>query len=246
MREMSTQIEWLGNAAFRIKHEDKVFFVDPWLDGNPGCPLTAGQVKQADVIFVTHGHPGHWGRGDSVKIANLTGALYVAPRELCDYFLAKEMLPESQLFPVEPGKKYDVADVFWEVVSAPHPPVPRLPAWLAEVPGEPNCGFVWRFGHKVMFNIGDAKPDPLFEEIGNRYEIDLAIVPLWGKGMGIPMEEGINNCAEMVAPLNPAKVFPTNRYEEDNPVVKLLERTFRERGIKVEVIPQKIGIRIEV
>lgn len=163
---MSTKVEWLGNAAFRIIHEGTVFFVDPWLDENPGCPLKTHQVKHADVIFVTHGHPGHWGRGDSVKIANATGALYVAPQELCNYFVSKKMLSDNQVYRVEPGKKYTIGDLPFEVLSAPHPPIPSLPAWLAEVPGEPNCGYVWRFGLKLIFNFGDAEYDPLFEEVG--------------------------------------------------------------------------------
>ncbi len=243
---MDTKVEWLGNAAFRITHDSKVFFVDPWLDGNPGCPLAVGQVKYADAVFVTHGHPGHWGRGDSVKIAVLTGALYVAPTELCDYFVAREMLTDNQVFRVEPGKQYEVLGLPLEVISAPHPPVPKQPVWLAEVPGEPNCGFVWRFGPKVIFNIGDAEPDPVFEEIGKRYQIDLAMVPLWGKGMGISMEQGVKNSADMIAALKPSKVFPTNRYEKDNPVVKLLADTLRERGVSMEVMSQKIGLTVEV
>ena len=244
--ELSTKVEWLGNAAFRITHEDIVFFVDPWLDENPGCPLKTGQVKRADILFVTHGHPGHWGKGDSVKIASATGALYVAPRELCDNFVAKKMLPENQVFPVEPGKQYEVKGLPFEVLSAPHPPVPELPPWLAEVPGEPNCGFIWKLGPKVVLNFGDAEYGPFFEEVGKRYRIDLAMLPLWGAGMGIPMEQGVKACADIVAALKPLKVFPTNRYDENNPAVKALVDTLQERGLKTEVIPQKIGLTVEI
>jgi L-ascorbate metabolism protein UlaG (beta-lactamase superfamily) len=60
---MTVKLEWLGNAAFRMTYKETVFFVDPWLDENPGCPLKTSEVKRADLLFVTHGHPGHWGQG---------------------------------------------------------------------------------------------------------------------------------------------------------------------------------------
>lgn len=243
---MTVKIEWLGNAAFRIIYKKMVLFVDPWLDENPGCPLKTSQVKHADMIFVTHGHPGHWGRGDSIKIANATGALYLAPKELCDYFVYKKMLPDKQVYRVEPGKKCHVRGLSFEVLSAPHPPIPSLPEWLAEVPGDPNCGYIWNFGQKMILNIGDAEYDPLFVEIGRKYQIELAMLPLWGEGMSISMEQGIKTCADLIAALKPSKVFPTNRYSEDNPAMKLLMNTLKERRIRAEVFPQKVGLTIEI
>jgi L-ascorbate metabolism protein UlaG (beta-lactamase superfamily) len=243
---MTIKLEWLGNAAFRMTCKETVFFVDPWLDENPGCPLKTSQVKHADMIFVTHGHPGHWGRGDSVKIANATGALYVAPKELCDYFVSKKMLPDHQVYRVEPGKKYVIKGLPVEVCSAPHPPVPSFPAWLAEVPGEPNCGYIWSLDSKVILNFGDAEYTPLFEEIGRKYQIDLAMLPLWGEGMGISMEQGVRTCTDLIAALKPAKVFPTNRYSGDNPAMRLLTTILQERKIEAEVFPQNVGSTFEI
>jgi L-ascorbate metabolism protein UlaG (beta-lactamase superfamily) len=243
---MTIQLEWLGNAAFRVNYKEKVFFIDPWLDENPGCPLKISEVERADIIFVTHGHPGHWGRGDSVKLANATGALYVAPKELCDYFVSKKMLPTNQVYRVEPGKKYEVKGFPFEVLSAPHPPIPSFPAWLAEVPGEPNCGFLWSLDSKVILNFGDAEYTPLFEEIGKKYQIELAMLPLWGEGMGISMEQGVKTCVDLIAALKPANVFPTNRYSEDNPAMRLLVLKLQERRIQAKVFPQKVGLTFEI
>ncbi|MDI7259547.1 MAG: MBL fold metallo-hydrolase [Thermodesulfobacteriota bacterium] len=243
---MSVKIEWLGNAAFRMIYKGMVLFVDPWLDENPGCPLKTSQVKHADMIFVTHGHPGHWGRGDSVKLANATGALYVAPRELCDYLVSKRMIPDHQVYRVEPGKKYDLKGLPFEVLSAPHPPVPSFPAWLAEIPGEPNCGYLWDFDRRLLLNFGDAEYHPIFEEVGEKYQIELTMLPLWGEGMGISMEQGVKTCADIISAIKPQKVFPTNRYSEDNPAMKFLVNTLKERGIQVEVFPQKVGLTFQL
>ncbi len=243
---MTIKVEWLGNAAFRIAYRDIVFFIDPWLDENPGCPLKTSEVKRADIIFVTHGHPGHWGRGDSIKIANATGANFVAPKELCNYFVSKRMILESQVYRVEPGKKFSVRGLPFEVFSSPHPPAPSFPAWLAEVPSEPNCGYVWDFEGMMVLNFGDAEYDPLFNEIGRKYQIELAMLPLWGEGMGISMEHGVKTCADLIAAVKPLKVFPTNRYSEDNPAMKLLSSILQERQMKVELFPQKIGLTFEI
>lgn len=243
---MTVKIEWFGNAAFRMIYKDMVIFIDPWLDENPGCPLKTNQIRHADMIFVTHGHPGHWGRGDSIKIANATGALYIAPKELCDYFISKKMLPESQVYRVEPENKYNARGLDFGVLSAPHPLIPSLPEWLAEVPGEPNCGYIWNFDDKMIFNFGDAEYHPIFEEVGKNYQIELAMLPLWGEGMGISMEHGVKTCVDLIAAVKPLKVFPTNRYSEDNPAMKLLSSILQERQMKVELFPQKIGLTFEI
>jgi len=46
--------------------------------------------------------------------------------------------------------------------------------------------------------------------------------------------------------LKPAKVFPTNRYSENNPAMRLLASRLQERKIKVEVFPQKVGLTFEI
>lgn len=72
------------------------------------------------------------------------------------------------------------------------------------------------------------------------------MLPLWGEGMGLSMELAVKNCADMIAALKPLRVFPTNRYSEANPALELLETTLRERRIKVEVVPQRIGLTLEI
>ena len=62
---------WRGNAFFEIAAGDVHLAVDPWIRGNPGCSLRMDEFRPGRLthVFVTHGHPGHWGRGDSADIA---------------------------------------------------------------------------------------------------------------------------------------------------------------------------------
>jgi hypothetical protein len=98
----------------------------------------------------------------------------------------------------------------------------------------------------MVLNFGDAEYDPLFNEIGRKYQIELAMLPLWGEGMGISMEHGVKTCVDLIAAVKPLKVFPTNRYSEDNPAMKLLSSILQERQMKVELFPQKIGLTFEI
>jgi len=92
-----TQLTWYGHAAFKITTPSgKVLMLDPWIT-NPanknGAADLAG-ITKADLILITHGHFDHV--GDSVAIANLTGAKLVATGDLADALVAYGGYPKAQ------------------------------------------------------------------------------------------------------------------------------------------------------
>jgi L-ascorbate metabolism protein UlaG (beta-lactamase superfamily) len=81
--EGTTEIAWLGHAAFKIATPSgKVLLIDPWVV-NPvnkkGADIVAAMDK-VDLILLTHGHGDHV--GNSVEIAKKTGAKLVATFDL--------------------------------------------------------------------------------------------------------------------------------------------------------------------
>ena len=76
---MTTEITWLGHAAFQISTGEEKILIDPFLTGNPSATVSAEEVA-ADVILLTHGHADHI--GDTIEIAQRTGALVVANFEI--------------------------------------------------------------------------------------------------------------------------------------------------------------------
>jgi len=56
---------WLGHAGFVVRFANITFYVDPCLSDLPGrtrrmaSPLAAHEIRNADMVFATHGHPGH-------------------------------------------------------------------------------------------------------------------------------------------------------------------------------------------
>lgn len=77
---MTTTLTFLGHSAFQIRTAGKSILIDPFLDGNPQARLTADAVE-ADVIIVSHGHGDHV--GDTIAIAERTGALVIGNHEIC-------------------------------------------------------------------------------------------------------------------------------------------------------------------
>ena len=75
---MST-LRWLGHAAMALETAGFHVLIDPFLTGNPKASVSADQVK-ADFILISHGHGDHV--GDSIDIAQRTGATVIANYEI--------------------------------------------------------------------------------------------------------------------------------------------------------------------
>jgi L-ascorbate metabolism protein UlaG (beta-lactamase superfamily) len=91
------QITWYGHAAFKVvTPSGKVMLVDPWISNpsNPNAKKDLEELKQVDLIFLTHGHSDHI--GDAVEIAKKTNAKLVATFDLQKAMVAYKGFPEKQ------------------------------------------------------------------------------------------------------------------------------------------------------
>jgi len=53
---MTTDLKYLGVSAFEITSETGIrVLIDPFITGNPMCPVTLDSVKGADMVLVTMG-----------------------------------------------------------------------------------------------------------------------------------------------------------------------------------------------
>src|SRR4030043_1203849 len=73
------KITWLGHSAVKNKGS-RTIFLAPFLTGNPACPTCPDEIREADVIIVTHHHGDHL--GDAFALAKKTGAVLVAIHEI--------------------------------------------------------------------------------------------------------------------------------------------------------------------
>ena len=93
------EVQWLGQAAFRITSPGgKVIVTDPWLINNP---LTPAQYKnlealgKIDVLLVTHGHGDHI--ADAPALAKMNNIPLWAPGDLNQTLTTLGVLPGTQL-----------------------------------------------------------------------------------------------------------------------------------------------------
>src|SRR3981081_529274 len=92
-----TQLIWYGQSPFKITTPGgHVLLIDPWITNpkNPNSKDDLANLKQVDLILVTHGHSDHV--GDAVEIAKKTGAKLVAGLDLATAMIIVLGFPSKQ------------------------------------------------------------------------------------------------------------------------------------------------------
>lgn len=84
------EITWFGHSAFRLRFSGATVLIDPFLTGNGSFKGdVAAETAGTTHILLSHGHSDHI--GDTLTIAEATGAKVVSNFEVCMY-LAKRGL----------------------------------------------------------------------------------------------------------------------------------------------------------
>ena len=163
------EIRFLGHACFELTEGDTRVLVDPFLTGNPKAAAAASEVEPTH-IFLTHGHPDHW--GDVVDIAKRTGAPCVAIAEL-----TAELGQHGVENTTDPNLGGTVEfDGGW---------VRLVPAWhTSTTPGgtvNTPAGLVINLGGKIVCHLGDTALFSDLKLIAHRGNpIDVALMCIGG------------------------------------------------------------------
>ena len=169
---MGVTLTWCGHATFMLTDGDTTVLVDPWFSGNPVNQTPAESVP-ADAILITHAHGDHV--GDTVAIANRTGATVCTINELAGYLTRK-------------GVQNVVGGNHGGTLPFPGGSVKLTPAWHsssytdesgAVAQGVPS-GMIVRFGGKTMYFAGDTCLFGDMQLIGEE-GLDLAVLPIGDK-----------------------------------------------------------------
>lgn len=167
------RLTWLGHSAFRVEFGPHVLLIDPFLTGNPGFTADrAATVAGVTHILLTHAHSDHV--GDTVAIANETGARVVTNYDLC-MWLASQGVKAFE--PMNTGGTVDLGGFTVTMVRADHSA--GLGDQGVALPlGSANGLIVKAAGEPALYHMGDTD---IFSDMGlvaELHEPTIGLVPI--------------------------------------------------------------------
>lgn len=198
------RLTWYGQATTRIETEGKVWFIDAFFDQHPaGMP-----AAPPDLLFLTHGHLDHFGMtlkllanfptlkvaGHSELVRNLVAYKLASPGQIIDLNKGGKLF-QGRMVPHGPGATPAVSpfpDLGVQeivMVRAEHSSSLFLPPDRVHPDqgggtfangGEP-IGYVIRFKSGfTLYHAGDTDIFDGMRLIGERFRVDLAMLPIGG------------------------------------------------------------------
>ena len=169
---------WLGHATVWIQLGDTTFAIDPVLGNIPfyprhtPLPLPLNTLR-ADVIMITHAHYDHFDKPSIRRLLTTNPHTHiVAPRGFWRYL--KGMIPKPQYHELH----------WWESVRFGEVVVTLVPAfhWSRRTPWDKNQalwgGYILQHTTHTLYHSGDSAMGDHFREIGEKFRIDEAFLPI--------------------------------------------------------------------
>lgn len=216
------EITWLGHSAVRIRGS-RVVIIDPFLTGNPAAKTSAENIKEADIVIVTHDHSDH--KGDAFFIAKKTGAVVVGIHEVAVQAMNAGLPAEGMNI----GGTVEVKGVKIHMVTALH---------SAEKGNA--AGVVVEMDGKRLYHAGDTGLTYDMKLVGEFFSPDLSFIPI-----GDRYTMGVASAAKAVEFTQTKKVIPI--HYGTFPVVDADPEEFRKQvGGRAEVVILKPGGTYEI
>ena len=188
---MKIKVTWFSHACLFIETSEAKLLVDPFITGNPLCPVQVDEVA-ADFIFVSHGHADHV--GDTIAIANRTGATVVSNFEIQNWLVNQGV---KNVHPQHIGGGFDYPWGRVKLTIAQHGSA--LPD--GTYGGNP-CGFLFYIEGKKIYHACDTGLFYDMKLIGEE-GIDVAIIPI-----GDNFTMGPDDALRAVRLIEPELVIP--------------------------------------
>lgn len=170
-------IKWLGHSSFEfVSPQGTVVLIDPFLSGNPLVSDELRQVKEVDIVALTHGHGDHV--GDTLEIYERLRPKVVGMFELM-LCLQESGVSADDVIGMNIGGEIVHKNVQFAMLPAVHSSTfmkgeQMIPAGLA-------CGYVMTFENgKRIYHAGDTWLFSEMDFIRRIYKPDVAILPIGG------------------------------------------------------------------
>jgi L-ascorbate metabolism protein UlaG (beta-lactamase superfamily) len=164
------QINFIGHATFELVDGDNRILIDPFLaPHNPSAQVSAADVEPTHIL-ITHGHQDHL--ADAVAVAKRTGAPCIAITELAGW------LGNQGIEDVTDPNLGGTVTTDWGSVKV-------VPAWHTSTTPDGTvignaAGLIVTVGDTTVYHLGDTCLFGDLKLIGDRHDIDVALVPIGG------------------------------------------------------------------
>lgn len=184
------RLRFLGHSAFELTEGQTTILFDPFITGNPVCPVKAEDLNP-QYILVTHFHGDHV--GDTESIARRTGATVITTYEGGEDLGARGLKVHTMAL----GGKHRFDFGLVRVTMAFHG---------SGAPGAHAAGFVVHIGGKRIYHAGDTclfSDMKLLNGVIEEPGIDVALLPI-----GDNYTMGPEEAAIATEWINPKVVIP--------------------------------------
>ena len=186
-------VRWLGQAGFQIFYKDKQFLIDPYLSDFLAkkyagkefphlrmipSPLEYSKIAKLNWTLCTHCHSDHMDpEALPVILENNPDCKVLAPEAEKEH-IEKIGINEKQIIYVTAGKRVDLAnDIAVEVLASAHEELK-----LDEKGNHYYLGYILKIGDVTIYHSGDCIPYDSLEQKLQKQHIDIAFLPVNGRG----------------------------------------------------------------
>lgn len=237
------RITWIGHSGFYVEMGGRSVVIDPnwakWLGflkriREPGLHLH--ELPEVDLVLVSHAHHDHMHKKSLKTLQSSHGVIVPTGSASLVKRLGFPAVHEMQV--------WDMLD--FDGLEVIHTPAMHWGARFIHDTHRDYGGYIVRSGGRTLYHCGDSAYFPGFKEIGEKHDIDIALMPIGayeapsGRDVHMNPEEAVRAFIELGAkkliPMHYG-TFPLGNEPIDEPVARLLAEAERLGVADCVVVP---------
>lgn len=226
------RIQYLGHSVLMVETKGKRLILDPFITGNPQCPISVEELPKVNYVLVTHGHGDHI--GDTIKISKRDGATVISNAEICGYLSEKGV----KTHPMHIGGSFSFD--FGKVKLTPAFHGSSIDDDKGVIYGGMPAGFLVESEGKKLYHAGDTGLTVEMQLLKDE-KVDVAFLPIGGNYV-----MDVTDAIRATSFIMPKKVVPMHYNTWD--VIKANANEFKTgvESMRVECLIMKPGEWIEI